>query len=47
MTGEILSLETAAKLKKYEKLLIDYLILKNENRYLKEQINRLRKRARV
>lgn len=44
MNGEILSLKTAEKLKKYEKLLIDYLILKNENRLLKERLERIRER---
>ena len=40
MNGEIISLETARKLRNYKKLLKYYLMLKNENKLLKEEIKR-------
>lgn len=46
MNGEILKPETAEKLKKYQDLLIYHQILKNENKRLKEEIERLRRIAR-
>lgn len=46
MNGEILSLKSAEKLSKYPKLLIEIQLLKNENKYLKEEIKRLKDKLR-
>ena len=47
MTGEILSLETAEKLKKYQNLVIENQLLKNENNRLKEELKRLKDKIRI
>ena len=47
MTGEILSLETAEKLRKYQMLVINNQILKNENRRLKEELRALKNKIRM
>ena len=46
MTGEILSLETAEKLKKYQMLVINNQLLKNENKRLKEELRTLKNKMR-
>lgn len=46
MKGEILSLETAKKLKKYQTLVINNQILKNENKRLKEEVRELKNKLR-
>lgn len=46
MNGEILTLQTADKLSKYPKLLVENQILKNENKDLKEEIKRLKEKLR-
>ena len=46
MTGEILSLETAEKLKKYQTLVINNQLLKNENKRLKEELRTLKNKLR-
>ena len=46
MTGEIISLETAEKLRNYQMLVINNQLLKNENKRLKEEIRELRNKIR-
>ena len=46
MTGEIISLETAEKLRNYQMLVINNQLLKNENKRLNEEIRELRNNIR-
>lgn len=46
MNGEILTLQTAEKLGKYPKLLVENQILKNEKKNLEEEIKRLKDKLR-